>query len=240
MSFSDLDVPDYPAQVGFEVLTCLTNGSPSTSIALLLSLLGCKTIQVIRSVWAVVAGTPPPPEHEALVTRTLLQAVRWTITETVPGSATHADRYSLLEGLCTNNRWRACLDNADDALAFVGLLVDFNDSMHTHPLLPGGGARRVIGLSLRLRVTPPLCTVLNEWLMPAHLFEVFPRNKALASALLVDAWGDINIGISALDSTAMRALLLDEGAPFRTGLLPFRTSDPIDLPPLVLDSSCTI
>lgn len=162
--------------------------------------------------------------HEPLIKATLVTLLGYTMSRPNTRDSI-VDKYSILDGLAKNNRWRACLQTPQTCYDLVGLLTTVSSSF----------ARREETVNMRRSFDVSVCTILNAWLKPVIPFDIIPKADTLVRNLFGNAWCDIVLGGCAIDAMLTFELVaaIEAARPaLREGLLPGPTQVEVCLPAL--------
>lgn len=163
--------------------------------------LGCRA--VIPGVAGISEPPQPEPRYEAIVTNALVVAIRTCIT--IHGDNNDID--SVIDGLIKNNRWRSCLNTADDAYHLVETLVTFH---HNRGLYAGMH-------TLQASLSNDVRNVISQWL-GGRLIPLEMTPIETARLFFGDAWCYLSLEYDSKHSII--ALIRRERPPFMPGLLP--------------------
>jgi hypothetical protein len=160
--------------------------------------LGCSTIRRdgTTGIWSTTASPNPGVEHEQLVSDTLIRALQAQMHRL---GSTYCG-LSILGGLVTNDRWRRCIGNADDAYAMATLLVLFTDGMFS-------------------TVNDPFLPILNGWISSEVPITKYPGPRSLSELFFGRAWRSIVLEADDINGWEIPTLIQSTRPPFVPGLL---------------------
>lgn len=200
----------YAERIDYLVDRCLVNNQGFADRIDLLASLGCR-----YNLHVCDAPLVPSPEDEPHVRRALLLALR-----ELSAMSTYQERFSVLDGLAKNERWRDCLSTLDDSYSFAKLLLDYTCSDEDTGLCRA--------------VQPGICTMLTAWLKPCSPFTTHPSTHDLARSLF-GAWCDFGLpehdDLGGFDWYIGRAVC-SEKPPFKPGLVAIECAENVQLPTL--------
>lgn len=174
----------------------------NTSLVQLAGLLGCRHMEFLEydGVWRMAHPGQPEVTHESLTADTLRNLLRGDNSNPI-----------LLGGLCTRERWRACLKSEEDAYHLVAALLNY--ALADSQFNPGPLIRQI---------RDDVHNLMSDW------FGVSVGNGGvalpgqIAQALFGDIWWDLVVAPSGalMDAQKLIPLIATTRPAFRPGLLP--------------------
>jgi hypothetical protein len=190
----------------------------TTEIPLLTDVLGCHQPRYADQKWYFHTTAQPDMQHEGLVRDTLKKCVHWFVGKNIHRSYRESG-LAILDGLAKHDRWRACLDDPDDARAFSVLLVSI-----VHLLI--NQADTQYAAIYKSAGVPLVKTVVDGWL-PGTKFrkDGLPVPYLLMLSLFGESWcGMMLDGHELPPSTQLFQLLQSTQAVLMPGVLTCTTA----------------
>jgi hypothetical protein len=201
-----LEKDPYAALIAHLVDAHITTADRSVILIPLLTAIGCGSLHYDGDLLTSRMSEQPGSEAETLVMATLKQALHRHIAT----GFTHTnDSFSLLNGLCTKDRWCNCLSNEENALCLAALCATL---VYENQIDPALGEFDQQGFGL--------CALLNEWLQPVEPFEKWPSLEILLGALFGDAWYEFEVLQQGYKDWYVPILICERRPIFVPGLLP--------------------
>jgi hypothetical protein len=179
----------YPETLGALVEAYRTRRTLKTSLAPLLSLLGCHNVRsrTAQSPWVFVAPPQPAAEHEEVVVQNLLIAVELRSADYIGSDLDNM--LAIIDGLTRNDRWRVCLSTVRDAHNLALLMLQGALRLNT---LERSRDNQICWLASTSE--PALYAMINAWTTPDKPFTRATTLSDMACAMFGNAWFDLTFG----------------------------------------------
>jgi hypothetical protein len=199
---------------------CLVPATRRHPVTLLLSALGCRTIEIRVDGWRMQVPAQPGAQNESLIVSALEQALRVYVTD---GAKNAIGGFSILDGLSTGLRWQQCILTPQGANDFAVLLLALSLAMETT------SEHENKMLAIWLPAAGPLIhSATDTWCSHLPATPGIHSTDSLARTLFGDAWCAL---FSTGDSSSLPLLVRDLKPPFMYGFTPEQTATPhMDLP----------
>lgn len=210
------------------------NRTRATRINDLSEHLGCRYL-LIGGDLEIRGLRQPAACHEPLVRAALLHYLRSQMRPTLP-KMYWEDELPLMDGLARNERWRACLENMDDAYHLAALFLRFSQTYWRDGDKYSTGDKAL----LRSEIDAGAFNAFTQWVSPGTTpdrswgpGQWTPEPVLIASALFGAAWCNLAFTGSVVTVEEVETAMRLHRPPFQPGLVPAQVDAPaLGLPDL--------